>query len=228
MQKLLFQYLNYDEALVLKNYLETRLPYEVLLSGFKKETEDLIASRAIHLIVYEAKEFLAKDLQFTKDLRNSGYSYPILSIADSIGIEEIAVMLEKNKTYILEKPFEFKALAGLCRKLMTLRQVPQQRHRRFKTNQRTLVETYLSGEAVDSHMFNLSVGGAYFEFAKRPAVGVGDIVRMKITLPDVEREYAVNGRIIWTTHKGMHSGGHGCGVMFVKGNDIYRQLMDKV
>lgn len=228
MQKLLLNYRDLKQAELLKSFLESRLPYEILLSSDPRETEVTITSKAIHLVLYETKSFSSTDFQFTKEIRSLGYSYPILVLSESIGFEEFFQVADKNKVHFLEKPFEPKALSGIVRKLMTTRQIPQQMFRRFKTNQTSMVETYLSGEALNGQMFNLSVGGAYFEFPKKPNLVTGDLVRLKVNLEDISREYAVHARVIWTTHKGAYSGGPGCGMKFVKGQEIYKQLMEKV
>jgi Tfp pilus assembly protein PilZ len=77
-------------------------------------------------------------------------------------------------------------------------------------------------------MFNLSRGGAYFEMGKRPVMNVGDLLRLKVHLSDVEREHHIHGRVMWTTHKGHAAGGYGLGVQFMKSTDIYRRLLEKV
>lgn len=228
MQRLLIQYKSGDDIPRIQSYLESRLPYEVNISSHARATENIVTSKVIHLVVISTGSLSIDDLQQIKDLRSVGYTYPVLMLADeAVGLNP-ANLAMKHKIHLLMRPFELKALYGMCRKLMTARSLTPQVHRRYKTNQRTVVESFLSGDMIESHMFNLSAGGAYFEFASKPRVSVGDLVRMKINLPEMDKEHAVNGKIIWTTHKGTHSGGHGCGVMFVKGSDIYRQLLDKV
>lgn len=59
-------------------------------------------------------------------------------------------------------------------------------------------------------------------------MGVGDLLRLKVHLDDMERDHHIHGRIVWTTHKGHAAGGYGLGIKFMKGTDIYRNLLDKV
>ncbi|MEL4881570.1 hypothetical protein AAEH85_21705, partial [Shewanella algae] len=87
----------------------------------------------------------------------------------------ISSLAEKYKAYFLEKPFELKTFKGLARKLITAKSVPQQQHRRYRTWQAAKLETFITGESFHSEMFNLSMGGAYFELPKKPAVSVGDL-----------------------------------------------------
>ena len=212
----------------IKSFIETRLPYEVSISFDRQMTQDLLAQRSINMLLFETNKFVEADLQLLKDVRTSGFVYPNLIVAESIEVPNFLPWAEKFKTHLLNKPFEFKALRGITQKLMLARTVPQQMHRRFRTQQNTVLETYLTGEVISSQMFNLSVGGAYFEFTGKPRVAVGDLVRLKVNLNDVSREHCVNARVIWTTRKGLNGGGPGAGVRFIKGHDIYRQLMDKV
>jgi hypothetical protein len=121
-----------------------------------------------------------------------------------------------------------KTFNGLTRKLLTTISVPQQQHRRYKTRQTAQLETFITGERYTTEMLNLSMGGAYFEAPEKPAIGVGDLLRLKIPGSAGSPERNIHGRIIWTTHKGPVLGGYGLGVKFIKSNDMYRQLMDKV
>jgi Tfp pilus assembly protein PilZ len=121
-----------------------------------------------------------------------------------------------------------RCLKGLARKLMVTKAVPRQEFRRFRTNVSATLETFISGEKYNSQMFNLSKGGAYFESSKKPAVSVGDLLRLKVSLGDVDRDHHMHGRIVWTTPKGITAGGYGIGVKFLKSTDIYRKLLDRV
>lgn len=228
MQKILLQYHNEGDAQVIKNYLETRLPFEIFTSAGPKETEGYINGRTIHLLIYETDQYLAKDFHFIRDLRGIGFAYPVLILGKTIAPSQVITIAEKLRIHFMEKPFEFKALRGLTRKLLTQKSVSQQIHRRFRTNQDTKLETYMTGQAIESRMYNLSVGGAYFEFHKKQDLVVGDLLKMKISLNDMQREHAVNARVVWTVRRGLIDGKPGCGVRFVKGQELYRQLVEKV
>lgn len=212
----------------IRTFLEMRLPYEVSISKEQKTTFDLLAQRSIQLLIFETNRFSELDLNMFREIRNLGYTYPILLLAENLDMNNFMPFIEKLKGWYLEKPFEYKALRGVVQKLMSARTVPQQMHRRFRTKQNAVVETYISGEVINSLMFNLSVGGAYFEFNSKSKVSVGDLVRLKVQLDDVSKEHCVNARVVWTTRKGTNGAGNGFGVRFVKGHDIYRQLIDKV
>lgn len=228
MQKVLLDCRSLEDARILKNYIERELPYEAVLSFDPAETNSIIGNKSVHLLVIQTAVLREMDMERIRSIRENGYSYPILTITDRIGDLSVAMLADKYKAYFLEKPFELKTFKGLTRKLMTAKQVPQQQHRRYRTRQSALLETFITGESFSTEMFNLSMGGAYFELAKKPGVAVGDLLRMKIPTGIQDKEHHIHGRIVWTTHKGPALGGYGLGVKFIKSNDMYRQLIDKV
>lgn len=212
----------------IKSFLETRLPYEVSISFDKKMTHDLLLQRPTNLLLYESNIFAEADLQLIKDLRGQGFFYPSLIVAKTFEIQNRAAVLEKCKAHFMEKPFEFKALRGVTQKLMLSRAVPQQMHKRFATQQNAVIEPYNTSDVINSQMFNLSVSGAYCEFANKARLAIGDLVKVRINLDDIARERSVNARVIWTTRKPTSGTGSGIGLRFVKSNDVYQQIMDKL
>lgn len=228
MQRVLLNCRSIDDARFIKNYLETELPYEILLAFDHKDIEASIKSKNIHLLMLQTGNLAAQDIAYAAQLREKGYSYPMLMITDSVGDVNIEEANNKQKIYFLERPFELKTLKGLARKLMVAKQVPQQVFRRYRTNISATLETFISGEKFETHMFNLSRGGAYFELTQRPMVNVGDLLRLRVSLNAVEKQHHIHGRIVWTTHKGHAAGGYGLGMKFMKSTDIYRNLLDKV
>jgi len=228
MQRVLLNCKSIDDARFLKNYIETELPYEVILSFDQKGIEAAIKAKNIHLLMLQTGNLAAQDIAYARTIRAMGFNYPLLMITDALGDLNIEEVNEKHKIYFLERPFELKTLKGLAKKLMVTRVVPQQVFRRYRTNLSATLETFISGDKYHTHMFNLSKGGAYFEMNKKPTVAIGDLMRLKVHLSDMEREHHVHGRIVWTTHKGHAAGGYGLGIKFMKSTDIYRNLLDKV
>lgn len=228
MQRVLLSCQSIDDARFIKTYLEAELPYEVQLNLDPKDVQEALKAKNIHLLMLQTGNLATQDVAYAREIRRAGFNYPILMITDSVGNTSIEELNEKFRIYFLERPFELKTLKGLARKLMVSKLVPQQIFRRYRTNITATLETFISGEKYHTQMFNLSRGGAYFEFSKKPTLGVGDLLRLKIHLSDVEREHSVHGRIVWTTHKGHAAGGYGLGIKFMKSTDIYRSLLDKV
>lgn len=228
MQRVLLNCKSVNDARFLKSYIEAELPYEVFMAFDEKEIEASLKAKSIHLLIMQTGNLAHHDLAYALALRQGGYNYPIMMITDSIGDTNIEEVHEKHKIYFMERPFELKTLKGLARKLMVTKAVPQQVFRRYRTNLAATIETFITGDRFETQMFNLSRGGAYFELAKKPMVGVGDLLRLRVHLADVEREHQMHGRVVWTTHKGHAAGGYGVGVKFMKTTDIYRNLLDKV
>jgi Tfp pilus assembly protein PilZ len=228
MQRVLLSCKSIDDARFLKSYIETELPYEVFLAFETQEIEASLKSKSIHLLLLQTGNLAKQDLAYALQLRSRGYSNPIMMITDSIGTTNIEEVHDKHRIYFMERPFELKTLKGVARKLMVTKNVPQQVFRRYRTNVAATIETFISGDKFHTFMFNLSRGGAYFELPKKPGVAVGDLLRLKVQLSDVDKEHHIHGRVVWTTHKGHAAGGYGVGVKFMKTTDIYRNLLDKV
>ncbi len=228
MQRILLNCESADDAQSIKTYLEAETPYQVLVAMGSAEAEICLRQKTIHLMLLQTGRPVQQDIESILLLRRHGFNYPSLIITDRIGDVKAEEASEKHKIYLLERPFELNTLKGLTRKLMATREVSQQVFRRYKTNLITTVEDFISGESYTTQMFNLSRGGAYFEVAERPEVGVGDLLRIKVCLQDVNREHHIHGRIVWMTHRGHASGGYGLGVKFMRSNDIYRSLLDQV
>lgn len=212
----------------IKNFLETRLPYEVSISYDRDLTHEMLTQKSIQMLLFETNKFVEADLQLLKDSRSIGFTYPSLIVADKIEVPNFAAIADKMKSHILSKPFEFKALRGITQKLMLSRNVPQQMHKRFKTQQSLMLETYATGELHPSNMYNLSVGGAYCEFTEKPKVSVGELVRLRVNLNDVSKEHSLSARVVWTTRNGPNGGEFGVGLRFIKGQEIYKQILEKV
>lgn len=207
--------------------LETKLPYPVHLSFDERTARSIVENKAVHLLAYETKNFRKSDYDFTQDLRKLGFSSPALILAEELKFDQFYGK-DDNKLFFLPKPFDPKAFVGVTRKLMVSRTITQQRHKRFPTQQTATMETFLSGEVLPSQIYNLSMGGAYCEFFGKTGVSVGDLVKLKVQLEDLGTQYVMNAKIVWITRSGSCTGGQGAGMRFVKYDDIYRQLMEKV
>lgn len=227
MHKILVHSPSRAEGETIKNMLEKHLPFSVALSMEKIQLEDDLMSRSTHLLIFNTRKFFEPELEFIKRIKEEhSFDQPILASCDKVRFANFMHLCDKHKLFFLEKPFSGKALAGLARKLLVARSVGQQVHRRFLTNQKTVIETFSKGQSLESNMLNLSKGGAYFEFGQEALLDVGELVRMKVSLEDVEREYSMNARVVWTSK---HDSESFCaGVQFVKNADIYRELMDKM
>jgi Tfp pilus assembly protein PilZ len=228
MQKVLLDCRSLEDARTLKNYIEREMPYEAVLSFDPIETQSILGNQSINLLVFQTGILRDGDLDRVRHVRQSGFGSPILTITDRVGELSVSGLAEKQKAYFLEKPFELRTFRGLTRKLMTAKAVPQQQFRRYQTRAVAHLETFITGESISTEMFNLSMGGAYFEINEKPPLGIGDLIRLKIPHSGEARDHHIHGRVVWMTHKGSNLGGFGLGVKFIKANDMYRHLIEKV
>jgi Tfp pilus assembly protein PilZ len=217
-----------DDARFVKGYIETELPYEVLTALDPSEIQGILKSKNIHLLIMQTGNLVKEDLSYAMSLRTEGFAYPILMISDSVANLNIEELHDRYKIYFIDRPFEMKTLKGLSRKLMVAKTVPQQVYRRFNTNFEATLQTFVSGDQFATRMFNLSRGGAYFELPKKPGVTIGDLLRVKVHLSEMSKERQLHGRVVWMTHKGHSAGGYGMGVKFIKSDDVYSNLLEKV
>lgn len=223
MQKILVQSSTIAEAEAIKSVIEKRLPYDVRISTSFQETEEQLSTLPYQLFIYDSETLTPEQLNQVKEVKALGFSQPILILATTV-----PSISDKQKITVLQKPFEPKALQGITRKLLIQRSIQQQMHRRFRTQQKAQIETFLNGEVFETQMYNLSRGGAYCEFPELPrALGIGEIVRLKVRIDECEKSYTMNARVVWTTRKGAYSGVPGIGVKFVKQSDVYRHLLEK-
>lgn len=228
MQRLLLEFKSLEDARMVKRQFEKELPYEVLASLSQRETEHILQNKVIHLLIQQSPDFKEAQAERIQTLRKMGYNYPILYILDQMNPLAEKCFAEEPKLFYLEKPFEIKMIQGLAKKLLTTRTADRQAFRRYHTNQKAALEAFISGEQFETKMLNLSKGGAYFELMKRPNMNVGELLRMKIQLEQMEKEHQVHGRIVWTTPKGHSGGRYGIGVEFIKSEEIYRHLLQSV
>lgn len=228
MQRVLVSCHDSKDAEIIKDYIEAELPLEVVLARDANHAEGMVKRMPIHLLIMQSESSTQSDIQRAIRMRRTGFAHPTLLLTDDIGDVDVEEMSRQFKIYFLERPFELLALKGLARKLMAVRKVPQQSHRRYRTNLNAKIEMFASGEALDTQVFNLSKGGAYLEFANRTSLKIGDLLRMKVQLDDVGREHQVHGKIVWSTLRGHAAGGYGFGVQFLKSSDVYRTLMTKL
>ncbi len=228
MHRILVQSLNQEEADHFKSFIETRLPYEVHTVTDFAQAESQLTHKPIQLFIWNTLQFGNEELEIIKELRQRGYTYPILVTPTSLSKSAFNIAVEKYKTHLLERPFEYKALRGVVRKLMIQRTIKQQKFRRFKTNQLARVETFQTEVIIESSMFNLSMGGAYVEIDKKPDITIGDLVKLEIALADLDRSHKMSAKVVWTTRRGSFIGGYGLGLKFVREQEVYRNLMDRV
>lgn len=207
--------------------LEANSPFKTYAATEFSEALNLLDSQSFNLVIYETDSFRLKDYERVRDMRDHGYAYTVLVVAREV--EPIFFEnRDQSKLQWIPKPPVEKDLMGLVRKLISAKKVPQQMDRRYHTDQLADFESLSGGECILSNMYNLSRGGAYCEYSGDTTVSVGDFVRVRVRLADVQKMHTINAKVVWTTRRGRFSGRNGVGLKFVKPADVHRYLMEKV
>ena len=195
--------------------------FSVRPQGLGGSAEPDLAVVVMHMVTFEP---LHRDA--IVQARAAGYHGPILVIAKA-SAETLTDIEGMPRVVLLDKPYDSKDLVGLVKKFLIEHQVAQRVHRRYPTAQRAEVEILAQKTKSKSMLYNLSKGGAYFEFPNTQKVKIGDIVNLSIELKDVRRSYMLPAKIVWTTEVGM-GGGHGIGVEFVGRGDLSHNILGAV
>lgn len=229
MQKILIHGETVEDIRTISMILEANMPATLVMSNQIERSHDLVAQQNFSLVVYECGKYDSLRAQAVHKFRATGYNQNVLIVTSEVDqIEAFLKNQTRNRIHLLLKPVTDKDLLGLTRKLIHAKKIPQQIFKRFRTEQSVKVEPLLKGESFASKMFNLSKGGAYFEFAGELALAAGDLLRLHIPLADVSRSHTMNGRVVWTTRQGRYTGQGGVGVRFLNSKDIHRHLLEKI
>lgn len=192
------------------------------------EATSAISKGGIDCLVFNFETFSLSKTKLVTDARNLGNKFPIIIFAALVQKEALEHVKKLGNVVIIEKPFESKDVWGICEKFVQGRKVNQRIFRRFFTDQSAAVEKTGSGETMNVNIYNLSVGGAYVELPSGGNIAAGDIINMTIHLDKVSREYKVDALVVWASPSGFWKGNPAAGLRFMKTNDVYRNLLDKL
>lgn len=211
----------------IKSELERNKLYRVQMVDRAEDALEKIKESRIHCVVFNLESFTKDKISFATHLRSLGFNFPIMFFASYVQKEALEELQKIKKTILIEKPFESKDAWGIADKIVQGRAVPQRFHRRFYTNQKALIQIPVSGDSFLGQIFNLSKGGAYVEI-KDGSFSAGDILRLTVPLDKVAKSYTLDAEVMWYSNKGFWQGQPAIGVRFIKSEDIYRNLLDKL
>jgi DNA-binding NtrC family response regulator len=206
-----------DETNNLRRELRRQEVYDVNVATTSEQALTAIANEKINLLIFNTEILTRKKLQMTGEVRDLGQKkFPVLILANSIMADTLEELEQSKSTVFLEKPFEVKDFFGVTEKLVSKRDVSQRIFRRFQTNQEG---NFSKSPALDVtttvRIRNLSQGGAYFEYDGRQNVHTGDQIFLEIPLSQVQKEYKMRARVVWTTPP-TATGRNGLGVEFIR------------
>jgi Tfp pilus assembly protein PilZ len=211
----------------IKSDLERNKLYQVRLVD-PSEAMIQIRNSSWECVALNFDTFTPEKLRFSEQFRKSGHRFPIINFASHIHKDTIPALNRIDRTVIIEKPYETKDVWGIAQKLLQGRSVSQRVFRRFYTDQQVTIEKTQTGQTQKGNMFNMSRGGAYIEIDNHNNFQSGDILKMTIPLDKVSKSYAVDVEVVWKSDKGYWKGGPAVGVRFVKNDDVYRNLLNRL
>ncbi len=227
MQTFLIESDHTGDAQQIKQILENRFPYNVDTSFSVRETGLILRSKPVRMMIASMKVWTDEFVTRLVDVRKSNPQMSMVLVLDKVDMMDPNVAL-KNRMYVLPRPLDERNLAGVIRKMLLLRQIPQQRHIRFKTDTDSVIEFPLSGDELNTKLFNLSQSGAYVEFPEKPRVSIGDMVRVRVSLSELKKDHHIPAKVVWFSRRGPANGGFGVGLQFVQEADYYRQMLAKI
>ncbi len=212
----------------IKNLLSLNNQYTVTLVTSINGAVAKLARDTYGLVIFDHEILTMDKFLVAKKIRGLGYSLPILLLAKGVVNQVRDNIKTVAKSVILEKPLEHKHFYGVTSKLLAGREVPHQTHKRFYTNQVTVVEQMGKNMKFEGAMLNLSKGGAYLELADKGAASLSGIIKMKVSLNEMDKHYEVNARVVWNSKGSIWGKGSGVGVEFIQAKDVYRNLLNNL
>lgn len=175
------------------------------------------------LVIFNFNDWNQNELKFVEDLRAEGYKNMIMILAKADAPSAVQNLQLLDRIVYLEKPYENRDLLGIAEKAITKGNVNQQVYRRFNTEQEALVE-FEVGKSISSRIFNMSKTGAYLELNALQEVKIGDSIKLRMELENVNRTYVMPARIVWSQVMG-RTGGTGIGVHFAGRGAVKRHIV---
>ena len=181
------------------------------------------------LLIINLHYYNSSQRKIITQMRNQGYLGPIVVVARASNPATAKEVQSIENVTFLEKPYDTKDLVGISRKHIFAAQVRQRVFRRYRTNQKTIVERYTKEDSKEGTVLNLSKGGAYVE-GEFENLDVGELLRLQINLNEVDREYTMPARVIWKVGRenALNQTNTGIGVEFVRSDEVYKYLMNSV
>lgn len=199
--------------------------WKVELADSLEMAQTKIAQNKIDLVLWNIASQDAKQIMNVLDFRNEKGHLPILLVTDEQYKQELLKYEKAEALVILDKPYEKKDLIGICEKLIKNGSTQQRIHRRFYTKQNAKIEVFPSGESIPSNILNMSKGGCYIEASHNSKLKEGDLVKLDVSLPIIQKKYDMHAKVVWTKSA---KDSNAIGVEFITKDDFYNQLFSKI
>ena len=189
-----------------------------------------LSKKQIDLLIIETLRPNDEDVAFVKEVRFWTAEVPVLLVCNEYLETDADKFPKEGRPHFFDCRLGESKFLGMARKMMKTKHIGAQVHKRYLTNEKALIEMIKDGKQIGSDMYNLSRSGAYFEFDHKDnfKFNTGDVVRMTVSLDTVQRSHDLSAKIMWTTQRGRYSGRQGVGLKFIKGDEVYKQLLSNL
>lgn len=189
-----------------------------------KDAVKSLQNKDTDLLVFNLQDFSKKKLNAVTELRKLGIDFPLLSIANTYDEEAYKFVSQLDKAVLLNKPFTDKQLITLSSKMIEGDAATQRKFPRFGTQEKAYLSLYPNGEPTEVEVKDLSKGGACFVAPIGVGFRVGDVIKVRLYLDDVERNHNFFGQVMWMdliTDEGKYY----IGVKFMSESQIFKSLL---
>lgn len=148
------------------------------------------------LVVLDLENWVPSDELALNELRGGGYAGPVIVLTKRLD-EAASVGYAEERVIFYDRANGIDELLGIGKRLIQGALSHPRKHPRHFTNEH--VELRIDGNATTfmCKLRNLSKGGALIEVQRSFAIGVGDLVIMRIHLTQLNRVYNVRARVAW-------------------------------
>jgi response regulator RpfG family c-di-GMP phosphodiesterase len=203
--------------------LENSVPNGIRFLTTRPQAAQLELGGDPDLVIFNFHDWNQDELKWVEALRAGGYQNTIVILAKADVPTAVQNLQLLERIVYLEKPYQSRDLVGIAEKAIMTGEVMQQIHKRFNTEQEAQVE-FGAGKPLASRIFNMSRTGAYLELNALQDVKVGESVKLRMELENVNRTYVMPARIVWTQTMG-RTGGTGVGVHFTGRGAVKRHIV---
>lgn len=225
MSKVLIQTKDSFEGQKIKLILE-EMYLKTLVSFGRQSTFNGILHENPSLFILDSNTITNMTSEYIQEIYSRGFDKPTIILVEKSTLQ-IKELVKLDKVHVLEKQLIQSMLSGLCMKLIDNPHMKPQTTRRYSTFQPLKIESLSGGSGVNSFMTNLSLGGAYCICEGEALVTKGELVRLKVSLGEVDRQHNMHAKVVWKKTD-QETGQTGLGLQFISEQDMYRQLIDKL
>lgn len=175
------------------------------------------------LVIFNFNDWNDDELSWVTNLRGEGYDRMIMILAKADVPTAVQNLRFLERVVYMEKPYEARDLVGIAEKALLKGAVAQRIHRRFTVEQEALVDFGVGRGTIGSRVFNMSKTGAYLELNALQDIRVGESVKLRMELEDMNRTYVMPAKVVWTQVMG-RTGGTGLGISFTGRGDVKRNI----